>query len=91
MARRKRKRDGNGETFRSEVPVTVWPPTLTQQPTAFARTLNGIWGRGLSILAGAFLMGVGFFVLGGVDGILLGLVGVALVVGALAWHRMRRR
>ena len=89
MARR--KRNGNGEIFRSEVPLSVWPPTLTQRPSAFIQALHGIWGRGLSILVGAGLMGSGFFVLGGVDGILLGLVGAAMVVGALAWHRMRRR
>ncbi|MNK64904.1 hypothetical protein D3C87_841890 [compost metagenome] len=89
MAKRKRKPDG--ETFRSEVPLTVWPPTLTQHPSAFAQTLNRIWGRGLSILAGAVLMGLGFFVLGGPLGTILGLLGVAMIAAAFAWNWLQRR
>jgi|GEM_PF-6015750 len=89
MAKRKRKPEG--ETFRSEVPLTIWPPTLTQQPTTFARTLNRIWGRGLSILAGALLLGLGFFVLHGTLGTVLGLLGAAMIVAALVWNRLHRR
>lgn len=88
MAKRKRKPEG--ETFRSEVPLTVWPPTLTQQPTAFARGLSRIWGRGFSILVGSVLLGAGIFA-GGTLGTLMGLLGAAMIVAALVWHRLGRR
>ena len=88
MAKNTRKHEG--ETFRSEAPTTVWPPTLTTQPRAFARTLSRIWGRGISILAGAALMGIGFFVIEGAGGIAIGLVGTVMVATALAWHWFRK-
>lgn len=85
MAKHPRKR--KHETFRSEAPLTVWPPTLTRNPTAFARRLSRIWGRGISILVGALLLGLGFFVLGGGLGSLLGGIGALMIVGALVWDR----
>ena len=88
MAKNKRKHEG--KTFRSEAPITVWPPTLTTQPRAFARTLSRIWGRGLSIIAGAVLMGIGFFVMEESGGTFIGLVGAAMIAGALAWNWFQR-
>ena len=87
MAKRKHQREG--KIFHAEAPLSVWPPTLTQRPRAFALSLRRIRGRGLSILAGAVLMGLGFFVMEGGGGNVLGLVGAAMVVAALAWHWRR--
>ncbi len=87
MAKRKRKK--REEIFRAEVPMTIWPPTLTQRPSAFVRALNQVWGRGMSILGGASLVGLGFFVWDGEIGMVLGGLGLAMIVGALIWHRWR--
>ena len=86
----KQKREQEGKTFRSEAPITIWPPTLTTQPRAFARTLSRIWGRGLSLIAGAALMGIGFFVIEGAGGSAMGLVGVVMIVTALVWNALKR-
>jgi len=87
MARRKRKTPE--ETFHAEMPSTVWPPTVTQRPVAFVQSLRRRWGRGLVILAGAVLVGVGFFVLAGAGGTAMGLLGAAMIGAALAWERIR--
>jgi len=86
----KQKREHEGKIFRSEAPITISPPTLTTQPRAFVRTLSRIWGRGLSLIAGAALLGIGFFVIEGADGSAIGLLGVVMIVTALVWHRWRR-
>lgn len=84
----KPKRKAQGKTFHSEVPSPVWPPTLTEQPAAFVERLSRVWGRGMSILGGTVLLGMGFFVLGGALGTGLGVLGIVMLASALAWNRL---
>lgn len=74
-------------TFRSESPPTVWPPTIGRRPVDFTETLRRNQGRGASILTGALLMGLGFFVWEGGLGLALGILGAVMVAGAFLWQR----
>ena len=85
----KRKRKTTPETFRSEMPSTVWPPTIPVRASAFVSSLRRVRGRGMAILAGALLMALGFFVIHGSVGTLLGVLGALMVLGALVWDRVR--
>lgn len=59
-------------------------PTSPEEPSTFINFMRSFAGRAIRVAAGLILVYVGFFVLGGAAGTLVGLIGFAPIVAGLA-------
>ena len=64
--------------------MAIQNSTAAAHPSPFINFMRGFWGRAIRVVAGLILVYLGFFVIGGNGGTIIGLVGIVPIVAGVA-------